>query len=164
MSGEKARRIAFSLWSLRFQFWAMTRSRIIVKAYEVPMKKEWKWMSNRIKMLWNCEVGCWVGPEGTLKSPMKVRLGYNFHKDKDYVSLFFINLHSTSSTVFGTGTMFLNGGWMLKWKDYITNALNSSLQVSPQHWLAAKLGVEERVGPNKWMNEHWSRIMRQKKY
>ena len=29
-----------------------------------------------------------MGPTGTLTSPIKVRLGYKFQEDKDYVSLF----------------------------------------------------------------------------
>lgn len=45
-----------------------------------------------------------MGPNEALKSPIKMRLGFKFHKDKDYVSLshFLFNIHATSSILFGT--------------------------------------------------------------
>lgn len=52
-----------------------------------------------------------MGPNEAQKSPIKMRLGFKFHKDKDYVSLsrFLFNIHATSSTLFGTEDMFPDG-------------------------------------------------------
>lgn len=54
-----------------------------------------------------------MGPNEDLKFPIKMRLGFKFHKDKDYICLslsrFLVNIHTTSSTLFGTEDMFPDG-------------------------------------------------------